>query len=104
MPHNDGVRLFSNGQGVYVDRTQIAKNTGIAEEKVEVTLVPTGGGFGERRSDGSGHVSLFAYLLKKPVKLVLSRKNPMSHVHPKPSSCVYGISLSDVMKQENSQR
>jgi len=93
MPHNDGVRLFSNGQGVYVDRTQIAKILALPEEKVEVTLVPTGGGFGGKEDlTVQGHVSLFAYLLKKPVKLVLSRKESM-RMHPKRHPVFMDISV-----------
>lgn len=83
MPDDDGLHLYSNGQGIYVDRKQVASLLGLAEEKVRVTLVSTGGGFGGKEDmTVQGHVSLFAWLLKRPVKLVLSR-NESIRMHPK---------------------
>ena len=46
LPTADGVHLYANSQGIYVDRKQCAKILGLPEDKVRVTLVPTGGGFG----------------------------------------------------------
>ncbi len=83
MPLNNGVHLYSNGQGIYVDQIQCAKILGISEEKVRVTLVPTGGGFGGKEDmTVQGHVCLFAYLLKRTVRLVLSREESIT-MHPK---------------------
>ena len=83
MPHEDGVHLYSNGQGIYVDRKQIASLLGLPEEKVRVTLVSTGGGFGGKEDmTVQGHASLFAFLLQKPVKVVLSREESI-RMHPK---------------------
>lgn len=83
MPSDDGVHLYSNGQGVYVDRKQCAKLLGLPEEKVRVTLVPTGGGFGGKEDmTVQGHACLFAYLLKRTVRVVLSREESMI-MHPK---------------------
>ena len=84
MPVNDdGLKLFVNSQGVYVDRRQIASLLNIEESKIELHLVPTGGGFGGKEDlTVQGHVALFAWLLKKPVKLVLSRDESI-RMHPK---------------------
>ncbi len=83
MPYEDGIHLYSNGQGIYVDRKQVASLLNLTEEKVRVTLVSTGGGFGGKEDmTVQGHVSLFAWLLKKPVKLVLSRDESI-RMHPK---------------------
>ncbi|MDA3952087.1 MAG: selenium-dependent xanthine dehydrogenase [Bacteroidales bacterium] len=79
----DGLELFSQSQGVYEDRRQVAMILGLPEEKVRVTLVPNGGGFGGKEDLSiQGHTSLFAYLLNKPVKLTLTRKESI-RVHPK---------------------
>jgi aldehyde oxidoreductase len=83
MPFEDGVHLYSNGQGIYEDRKQVAAILDLPVEKVRVTLVSTGGGFGGKEDmTVQGHTSLFAWLLKKPVKLVLSRDESI-RMHPK---------------------
>jgi selenium-dependent xanthine dehydrogenase len=83
MPDSDGVHLYSNGQGIYVDRKQVASLLGLPEEKVRVTLVSTGGGFGGKEDmTVQGHASLFAWILKRPVKVVLSRDESI-RMHPK---------------------
>jgi len=83
MPLEDGVHLYSNGQGIYVDRTQVAALLNLPEDKVRVTLVSSGGGFGGKEDmTVQGHASLFAFLLKNPVKVVLSRDESI-RMHPK---------------------
>jgi len=83
LPDNEGVHLYSNGQGIYVDRRQVASLLNLPEEKVRVTLVSTGGGFGGKEDmTVQGHASLFAFLLQKPVKVVLSRDESI-RMHPK---------------------
>jgi selenium-dependent xanthine dehydrogenase len=80
---DDGVELYVQGQGVYEDQGQIARILGLPEEKVKVTLVPNGGGFGGKEDiTAQPHAALFAYLLKKPVKLHLSRDESI-RMHPK---------------------
>ncbi len=79
----DGLMLYSNGQGVYEDRRQVASLLGVPEDKIVVQQVSTGGGFGGKEDiTVQGHVSLFAFLLKRPVKLVLSREDSI-RMHPK---------------------
>jgi len=83
LPFEDGIHLYSNGQGIYVDRRQVASVLNLPEEKVRVTLVSTGGGFGGKEDmTVQGHASLFAWVLKKPVKVVLSRDESI-RMHPK---------------------
>ena len=83
MPEDDGLHLYANGQGIYVDRKQVASLLNLPEEKVRVTLISTGGGFGGKEDmTVQGHASLFAWLLKKPVKVVLSRDESI-RMHPK---------------------
>jgi len=79
----DGIELYSQTQGVYEDRRQIAHILGLPQEKVKVTLVPNGGGFGGKEDmTVQSHACLFAYLLKKPVKLHLNREESI-RMHPK---------------------
>ncbi len=83
LPEGKGIHLYTNSQGIYEDRKQVAKILGLALDKIHVTLVPTGGGFGGKEDmTVQGHVSLFAYLMQIPVKLVLSREDSI-RMHPK---------------------
>jgi selenium-dependent xanthine dehydrogenase len=83
LPKEDGITLYTNGQGIYVDRKQISKILALPEEKINVILVPTGGGFGGKEDmTVQGHTALFTWLLKKPVKLILSREESF-RMHPK---------------------
>ncbi len=78
-----GIELFSQSQGVYEDRRQVAMILGLPEEKVRVILVPNGGGFGGKEDLSiQGHAALFAFLLNKPVKLTLRREESI-RLHPK---------------------
>ena len=80
---NDEVQILVNSQGIYVDRRQIAELLAIPEEKIDIRLIPTGGGFGGKEDmTVQGHVALFSWKLKKPVKLVLSRDESI-RMHPK---------------------
>ena len=79
----DGVALYSQTQGAYEDRRQMARILGLPKEKVKVTQVSSGGGFGGKEDiTVQGHVCLFAYLLKQPVKLHLNREESI-RMHPK---------------------
>lgn len=93
MPESAGLYLFSNGQGIYVDRRQIASLLGLKEEKVRVTLVSSGGGFGGKEDiTVQGHAALFTWLLKQPVKVALSRDESI-RMHPKRHPVFMDISI-----------
>ena len=78
-----GIEVFSQGQGAYEDRRQIAKILGFAEEQVRVIQVQTGGAFGGKEDlSVQGHAALCAYLLKKPVRVSLTREESLI-MHPK---------------------
>ncbi len=80
---NNELILYTQGQGIYVDRNQIAPMLGIEKTCIRVVLVPTGGGFGGKEDmTVQGHVSLCAWLLKRPVMLALSRDESI-RMHPK---------------------
>jgi selenium-dependent xanthine dehydrogenase len=82
-PHGDGVEVFSPGQGVYVDRQQIASLLGLDLEQVVVHQVATGGAFGGKEDlSVQGHAALAAHLLQRPVKVKLDRTDSI-RLHPK---------------------
>lgn len=94
MPENDGIRLYSQGQGAYVDRTSVAAILRLHEYKVRVIQIENGGGFGGKEDiTVQGHASLFAYLLKKPVKVHLNRDESIL-MHPKRHPVWMEISLA----------
>jgi len=81
--NDDGIEIFSQGQGIYEDRKQIAKILDLSEEKVRVILVPNGGGFGGKEDlSVQGHTALFSFILKRPVKVTLNRDESIL-MHPK---------------------
>ncbi len=78
-----GVTVYSQSQGIFKDRLQIASVLGIAEEKVNVVLVSAGGGFGGKEDlTVQHHAALFAAALQRPVKVKLSRGESI-RMHPK---------------------
>ena len=78
-----GVEVFSPGQGVYVDRVQIASLLGLAADRVTVNQVACGGAFGGKEDlSVQGHAALAAFLLGRPVKVKLSRPESI-RMHPK---------------------
>lgn len=82
-PHEEGVEVLSQGQGVYEDRVQIAKILGLPLDQVRVILVDNGGAFGGKEDlSVQGHAALFAYLLQKTVKVRLTRDESIL-MHPK---------------------
>ncbi len=82
-PTKDGVKVYSQSQGVYEDRRQIALLLQLEEKQVDVELVPNGGGFGGKEDlCVQGHAALMAYLLGTPVKLEISRDESI-RMHPK---------------------
>ncbi|MHC5003361.1 MAG: xanthine dehydrogenase family protein molybdopterin-binding subunit, partial [Planctomycetota bacterium] len=77
------VKVWSQGQGAYEDRRQIAVLLGLDEEQVAVELVPNGGGFGGKEDlSVQGHAAIMALALDRPVHVELSRDESM-RVHPK---------------------
>jgi xanthine dehydrogenase molybdenum-binding subunit len=83
LPEDNGIRLYSQGQGVYVDRRAVAGILALPEEKVRVIQVQNGGGFGGKEDiTVQGHASLFAWHLKRPVRVHLSRDESIL-MHPK---------------------
>ena len=83
LPKNGDIHLYDGGQGIYVDRKQIAKLLNIAPDKLRITMVPCGGGFGGKEDlTVQGHAALYAQLTGKPVKVTLTREESI-RMHPK---------------------
>ena len=79
----DGIELWVQSQGVYEDQRQIARILGVPIERVNVKLVPTGGGFGGKEDlTVQGHAAVFCFHLQKTVKLRLNRSESI-RMHPK---------------------
>jgi aldehyde oxidoreductase len=75
VPTEDGLHVYSGGQGVWDDRDQIAAILDVPKEKVIVELVSNGGAFGGKEDmSNQGQTALAAWLLGVPVKCTLSRE------------------------------
>ena len=77
------LRVHSQGQGVHDDQHQIAALLDIDPTAVEVELVTNGGAFGGKEDLSiQGHAALAAWLVQRPVRIVLTREQSL-RVHPK---------------------
>lgn len=79
----NGVKVYSQGQGVHDEQAQIAAVLGVERGRVEVELVSNGGAFGGKEDLSiQGQTALAAWLLGRPVRCVLSREQSIL-LHPK---------------------
>ena len=93
-PGGEGLLLYTQGQGAYVDRRMVAAILDLPEELVRVVQVPNGGGFGGKEDlTVQGHAGLFAWLLKRPVMVHLNRAESI-RMHPKRHPVWMDISLA----------
>jgi xanthine dehydrogenase molybdenum-binding subunit len=77
------LKVFSQGQGVFDDRRQIASILGWNIDQVQVELIQNGGAFGGKEDMSiQGQTALAAALLGKPVKCTLTREESF-RLHPK---------------------
>ncbi len=78
-----GVKLYTQGQGIFDDRRQVAGFLGVPEEAVEVELVPNGGAFGGKEDMSvQAQTALLSRLTGRPVRTKLTREESIL-VHPK---------------------
>ncbi|MDR1575470.1 MAG: selenium-dependent xanthine dehydrogenase [Treponema sp.] len=84
MPEGeDGLALYSAGQSVYDEQRECSRMLGIAPEKLHVMGRLVGGGFGGKEDMSvQHHACLAAWVLRKPVKVLLSRQESIN-LHPK---------------------
>ena len=80
---DDGLHVYSGGQGIWDDRNQIASLLDIDAGKITVELVTNGGAFGGKEDmSNQGQTALAAYLLGRPVSCTLTREQSF-RIHAK---------------------
>jgi len=83
VPNAARMTLYTQGQGIFDDRRQVAGFLGWAEEDLHVVLVPNGGAFGGKEDMScQSQTALLCLLAGRSVRLVLSREESM-RIHPK---------------------
>ena len=82
-PEGEGVRIYSGDQGIYQTQKECAAMLGLPKEKVRVTAMMVGGGFGGKEDMSvQHHAALLAYHTRRPVKVIFSRAESIL-IHPK---------------------
>lgn len=82
-PVGKGLKLYSQGQGIFDDQRQVAAFLGLTLDDVAVELVPNGGAFGGKEDMSiQAHASILCFLTKKPVRVRLTRAESV-RMHPK---------------------
>jgi CO/xanthine dehydrogenase Mo-binding subunit len=80
IPQGDGIKVWSQSQGCVFDQKQISAILNLPQEKVEVQLAASGGAFGAKEELSiQGQTALAAFLLQRPVKTTLTRKQSTQH-------------------------
>jgi selenium-dependent xanthine dehydrogenase len=75
-----GVKVHSQSQGSGFDHAQISRNLNLAPADVEIALMASGGAFGAKEEMSiQGQTALAAFLLGRPVKTTLTRKQSTQH-------------------------
>lgn len=94
VPREDGgLHVFSQGQGAWDDRRQVASFLGVPEDRVRVTQVSNGGAFGGKEDlSVQCHASLLAIRTGRPVRITLLRAESI-RFHPKrhPMTMTYTV-------------
>ncbi len=79
------IKVITSSQSIYDELRELCRMLGVAEDSgiVRIQSAYVGGGFGGKEDMSvQHHAALIAYLLRKPVKVLLSRKESLL-VHPK---------------------
>jgi CO/xanthine dehydrogenase Mo-binding subunit/aerobic-type carbon monoxide dehydrogenase small subunit (CoxS/CutS family) len=80
LPQGKGVKVHTQSQGSVFDQRQIAQVLKLPLEEVEIALVASGGAFGAKEELSiQAQTALAAFLLQRPVKTVLTRKQSTQH-------------------------
>lgn len=81
--HDGGVTVMHGSQSVFDDRSQIAEELNLPEEKVRVVQIAQGGSFGGKEDPiFLAHLALGALKTGRPVRIVLTRPESL-RVHAK---------------------
>ena len=82
-PDEDGLTILSTDQGAYDTAREVSRLLGLPKEKIHVTNMLVGGGFGGKEDMSvQHHAALITYVTHLPVKVKLSRAESLL-VHPK---------------------
>ena len=80
LPQGKGVKVHTESQGSSFDQKQIAAVLKFPLEDVEIALAASGGAFGAKEELSiQAQTAVAAYLLGRPVKTVLTRKQSTQH-------------------------
>ncbi len=83
MRPDGAMHLYTQGQGIFDDRRQVARFLDISEDDLFVELVPNGGAFGGKEDMSiQAQTALLCQVTGKPVKLTLDRSESI-RIHPK---------------------
>jgi selenium-dependent xanthine dehydrogenase len=94
VPEPDGrLTVYSQGQGVWHDREQMASFLGLPEKQVVVEQVSNGGAFGAKEDlNVQCHSALLAQVTGRPVKVALSRAESLRfHAKRHPLTMEYEV-------------
>ncbi len=95
VPEDGGLHVYSQGQGVWDDRRQIASFLARPVEQVRVTQVSNGGAFGAKEDlNVQCHAALLAQMTGRPVLVTLSRKESIRfHTKRHPLTMTYTVGV-----------
>jgi len=87
------VHAYSQGQGVWEDRRQIASFLGLPDRSIRVTQVSNGGAFGAKEDlNVQCHAALLALRIGRPVLITLSREESIRfHAKRHPMTLEYTV-------------
>jgi selenium-dependent xanthine dehydrogenase len=100
VPHPEAdteVHVYSQGQGVWEDRRQIAEFLDVPEKRVRVTQVSNGGAFGAKEDlNVQCHAALLALRTGRPVRITMSRDESLRfHSKRHPMSLEYTVGADE---------
>ena len=92
------LHVYSQGQGAWEDRRQVASFLGLPDRAVRVTQVSTGGAFGGKEDlNVQGQAALLALRTGRPVLLALTRRESLRfHVKRHPFWMTYTVACDEV--------
>ena len=78
-----GLRFFTQGQGIFDDRHQVAAFLSLPQDKVQAELAPNGGAFGGKEDMSvQAQTALITHFTRRPAKITLNREESV-RIHPK---------------------
>ena len=83
IPEGDGIHIYSGDQSIWQTKKECAEATGLPMDKVHVTAMMVGGGFGGKEDMSvQHHAAILALASNAPVKVSLTRQESIL-IHPK---------------------